>query len=164
MAKRAQYSDQFRTDAVLMLEAAGYPKQPGALTRVAKQLNLHARTLSRWFNKEQNPPPDQLVSEKRIELVDAIRNEVYAALGEMPAAREDANYKDLGTVAAILIDKLQLLDGKPTQRIETIEAWLDRLPADEYEDVIAEAQRIIRESSGGDPRGTQQATAEDGGV
>lgn len=101
-----------------MLEAAGYPDQPGALTRVAKAQGIPPRTLSRWFNKEQNPPPDRMVIEKRGDLIDAIRDEIYAALGEMSAAREQANYRDLGIVAATFVDKLQLLEGKPTERTE----------------------------------------------
>lgn len=115
MKKKGVYDDKFRSSAVIMLEAAGYPNQKGALERTAKGLGIHARTLSRWFNGEQNPPPDRMVNEKRLELTDLLRNELEAAFGQMPNARPDASYRDLGTVAAIFIDKLQLLTGKPTE-------------------------------------------------
>lgn len=148
--KRTRYTDEFRASAVLMLEAAGYPTQEGALSRVARQLQVPAMTLSRWFKGTNNPPPNNLVNEKRIDLVQALRNEANAAVTEMAQARENASYRDLGTVLGILIDKLQLLDGKPTERIETVQTWLDELPANEYQDVIAEAERIIRASGGAD--------------
>lgn len=116
--KKGVYDDKFRSSAVIMLEAADYPSQKGALERTAKSLGVHARTLSRWFNGEQNPPPDRMVNEKRLEIVDIIRNEIYAAFDAAPGARPDASYRDLITGAAILVDKLQLLEGKPTWIVE----------------------------------------------
>jgi AcrR family transcriptional regulator len=133
-----------------MLEAAGYPDMEGALTRVAEHLGVPLSTIHRWFHKKQNPPPSQLVNEKRFDLVEAIKAEIANAFQEMSAARDQASYKDLTTAAAILIDKLQLLSGEPTARTETITRWLDELPQDEYDAVIAEAERIIQGSSGGD--------------
>lgn len=121
MSKRKRYTDDFRASAVLMLEAAGYPEQRGALTSVAERVRVPARTLSRWFNKEQNPAPDNLVTEKKFDLIQAIRDEIQHAIGDMPEARPDASYRDLTTSVAILIDKLQLLEGKPTERTEVLD-------------------------------------------
>jgi len=121
MKKKGVYDDKFRSSAVIMLEAAGYPNQKGALERTAKAVGIHARTLSRWFNGEQNPPPDRMVNKKRLELTDLLRNELGSIFKAMPNARPDASYRDLGTVAAIFIDKLQLLEGKPTWRGEVID-------------------------------------------
>ena len=118
MAKRPHYDEKFIAGAVVMLEAAGYPEKKGALASTAKHLRMHERTLSRWFKKEQNPPPDKLVSEKRGELSELLRNEVEGIFCQMPNVREEASYRDLGTVAGILIDKLQLITGKPTERSE----------------------------------------------
>lgn len=117
--KRKSYDDKFRASAVVMLEAAGYPNEKGALTKTAAHIGVPARTLSRWFNGEQNPPPDQTVNEKRDELSVLLDTEIRAILGDMPEARKDASYRDLGTVAGILIDKIQLITGKPTSRSET---------------------------------------------
>lgn len=118
MAKRKSYDDKFRASAVVMLEAAGYPHKKGALTDVASHVKVPARTLSRWFNGEQNPPPDQTVTEKRGELIDLVNNELDAIFRAMPVVRAEASYRDLGTVAGILADKKQLLEGKATERIE----------------------------------------------
>lgn len=115
----ARYSDDFRASAVLMLQAAGYPDTVGALTRVSEHLGVSRTTLRRWFKRESNPPPDELVREKTFDLVAAIRGEIAAILGEMPDARSEANYRELATAFGIFTDKLQLLSGEPTGREET---------------------------------------------
>lgn len=118
MAKRKSYDDKFRASAVVMLEAAGYPDQKGALTRVSEHLGVPAMTLGRWFRKSNNPPPNELVTEKRGDLKDFVRSELNSIFGDMPIVRPDASYRDLATAAGILIDKLQLLENKPTERVE----------------------------------------------
>ena len=116
MAKRNRYTDEYRTNAVLMLEAAGYPNKKGALMQVSKLLKTPYQTLSRWFREIQNPPPPEMVHEKRFDLVEAIKSEIQAAIGEMGQARQDADYRTLATAFGIFVDKLQLLTGEPTER------------------------------------------------
>lgn len=116
--QRQRYDDKFRASAIVMLEAAGWPDKEGALTQVSKHLGIPLTTLHRWANGESNPAPSDLVSEKRVELSKLLQAEINAALGEMSKARPFATYRDLGTVAAILIDKLQLLNDKPTQNVQ----------------------------------------------
>lgn len=118
MSKRKRYTDDFRAGAVLMLQAAGYPDTEGALSLVSRKLNVPRTTLRRWFHEQQNPPPSDLVHEKKLDLVAAIREEIAAVLGEMPEARADADYRTLATALGILVDKLQLLEGRPTERTE----------------------------------------------
>lgn len=121
MAKRKRYDDKFRASAVVMLEAAGYPHRKGALAEVAKHLGVAAMTISRWFRASQNPPPNEIVTEKAADLRTLLELELRAALGAMAGVRPDAAYRELGTVAGILFDKLQLLEGKPTDRTEIID-------------------------------------------
>ncbi len=116
--KRKSYDDKFRASAVVMLDAAGYPTRRGALEYVAKHLHVPARTLSRWFNGEQNPPPDQIVSKKASDLKTLINEELDSIFAAMATVRPEASYRDLGTVAGILFDKKQLLEGKPTEIVE----------------------------------------------
>ncbi len=116
--KRTRYDDKFRANAVLTLEAAGYPNTPGALAAVAKRLRMPETTLHGWAREKHNPPPTQLRSEKKGELIDWIKEELGCIFTAMPGARPDASYRDLGTVAGILTDKLQLLTGKPTDIIQ----------------------------------------------
>lgn len=117
---RKTYTDKARANAVLMLEAAGYKgdretNTPGALARVSKHLGIPVPTLSRWFRQVNNPPPTELVTEKRLDLLELIEGELQAIFQEMPTARPDADYRTLGTVAGILADKRQLLSGGATQ-------------------------------------------------
>lgn len=119
MAKRPKYDDKFRANAVVLLEAAGYPNKPGALNTTAKRLGVHDRTLSRWARQENNPPPSELVTEKRGELSDLLRKEIDEAIHAMGDARQEASYRDLVTAVAIMIDKLQLLAGEPTDNNRT---------------------------------------------
>ena len=116
--KRNRYTDQFRADAVLFMEAAGYPAQKGALERVSKELGVPTSTLHRWFRGKNNPPPAELVIEKRIDLIAAIRREITKIIPEFDLTRGEADYKSLMTAFAILIDKWAVLDGHATQRID----------------------------------------------
>lgn len=113
--KRNRYDDKFRASAVIMLEAQGYPNKEGALQTVANHLGIPHSTLHRWFHGKQNPAPSVLVQEKRIDFAEAIKAELAGIFYDMPNARQDAAYKDLATSAGILLDKLQLLENKPTQ-------------------------------------------------
>lgn len=123
MAKRERrrYDDKFRASALLLLEAAGYPNKDGALATVSKNIGVPHNTLRNWFHGERNPVPSDVRQEKREELSDLLRNEIDGALGAMKGARDGASYRDLGTVAGILIDKLQLITGKPTERNEVVD-------------------------------------------
>ena len=115
---RRRYDDKFRALAVLMLEAAGYPNQRGALEAVSRRLQMPRTTLRQWFDGSHNPPPAQVRHEKQIDLVQAIKDELQDILPEFAKARGDASYKDLVTAFAILVDKLQLLAGEPTENVQ----------------------------------------------
>lgn len=122
--KRKQYDDKFRASIVAMLESAGYPEKKGALTDVARYADVPMMTISRWFKAKNNPPPNELVIEKRRDLKEMIENELYAILGTMPDAREYAEYRELATAFGIMVDKLQLLNNKPTERVAVDDASL----------------------------------------
>jgi hypothetical protein len=101
-----------------MLESAGYPDVKGALQRVSNAVGVPSMTISRWFKGRNNPVPNEVVTEKASDLKTLLRAEIDEALKEMPNARGEASYRDIGTVLGILIDKLQLLENKPTERID----------------------------------------------
>lgn len=115
--KRRRYSDEERATLMAMLESEGYPDRLGALKKVADYAQIHPHVLRRWWKAKQNPPPHKLVAQKKIDLREAIQSELTHIFTELHSKREDASYKDLGTVAGIMMDKLQLLEGKPTERI-----------------------------------------------
>ena len=135
MKKRTQYDDKFRASAVVMLEAAGYPERDGAVTAVANATGVPRTTLRRWYRGTNNPPPDELVHKTQSDLKVLLRAEIEAALKAMPAAREDATYRELGTVVGILTDKLQPLEGKATERYEI--SGLPPLPDDQLDNIFS---------------------------
>lgn len=112
-----RYTDEERAQVVAMLKMEGYPDTLGALTKVAKYAKVHPDVLRRWWKGTQNPPPDTLVVQKKKELREAIKDELSEIFAAMNSKREDASYRDLGTVAGILFDKQQLLNEQPTERI-----------------------------------------------
>jgi transposase-like protein len=115
---RNQYSDDFRAGAILLLEGQGYPERHGALAAVSRDLHVPVSTLRGWWNRTRNPEPAQVRNLKKQDLKEIIRAEIHAALGEgLEYTRDEATYKERVTSAAILIDKLQLLEGEPTARI-----------------------------------------------
>ena len=114
MAKRKQYTDEFRASAVLMLASQGWPDRKGSLTKVANHLSIHPRTLSRWANGENNPPPDKVVNSKKRDMLSEIESLQYLILGEMHNAVEDAPLNQLATSYGILTDKHRLLSGEST--------------------------------------------------
>lgn len=119
--KRKRYDDEFRASAVLMLEAAGYPEQKErALGQVSKNLKVPRSTLQGWFSGQHNAPPPKIRRETKINLIQAIRDELAAIFDAMPGKRDEAHYRELAIAFGILVDKLQLLTGEPTWRGEIV--------------------------------------------
>lgn len=114
---RRRYDDKFRANAVILLEAAGYPTRDGALSQVAQNLGVPATTLHGWASAQHNPPPADVRTEKKGEIIELLRAEIRAALAEAERARPDANYRDLITGVGIMTDKLQLLNNEPTENV-----------------------------------------------
>jgi hypothetical protein len=149
------YTDEFRASAVAMLHAAGYPKAIGALRAVSRKLKVPERTLSRWFNAEQNPPPDKLVSVKKGDMADALEEVAWTLLDSMSDADAigDASLQQRATAYAIAIDKMRLLRGLPTEIVALIPDVISAIqslgqsPAEVFQRMIelAAKQRAERE-------------------
>lgn len=152
MSKRRRYDDKFRAGAVVTLEAAGYPDKEGALTMVANHLNVPYTTLRGWYHNEHNPPPSQLRQEKREELTAELKNLAYELVAAMRLNIHDANLVQQATTFGIVVDKWQLLDGKPTWRGEVVELIKEgkitpQEVMDEFSDTPELAQELF-ESAG----------------
>lgn len=114
----ARYTDEFRAHAVILLEMEGYPEQKGALTRVSNQLQVSRANLHRWFRHKSNPPPVKIVNITKEQIEDLLEKRIFSALNQMEDAELDADFKELAVGIAVMIDKLQLLRGLATERIE----------------------------------------------
>ena len=115
--KRPTYTDAFRATAVAALVSEGYPEREGALTKVAKSLNIPLMTLSRWASGASNPPPNNIVNDKKADMAVLIENEMYAIIEAMPGKRGSASYAQMSIVFGTLFDKLRLLRNLPTEII-----------------------------------------------
>lgn len=122
--KRPIYDDEFRASAILSLRTSGYPDTEGALARVSRQLNVPAMTLSRWFRRSNNPPPNKVVTRQKGDLKTLFTDEIYEIMGVLPERREDASYQQLVTSMAIFFDKIRLLEGLPTEIFSILPDWL----------------------------------------
>lgn len=111
---RRRYDDEFRASAVLMLEAAGYPDREGALTAVAKKLGTPHNTIRNWFHAVHNPAPAKIRHEKKFNLITELTELLGLHIQEAKMAVTESGLGDLDRGIGILIDKLQLLQGKPT--------------------------------------------------
>ena len=142
MAKRT-YTDKFRASAVVMLEAQGYPDRKGSLTAVANHLKMPATTLHSWYRAKHNPPPADIRNEKKGDLVAMLRSEVSSILERMEDVRDEATYQQLAVATGILLDKLQILEGKPTHIFEDVTNTDPKQKLISYLDSIAarEAER-----------------------
>lgn len=104
---------------MLYLEAAGYPGRLGALTEVAAKLGMRGkeRTLTRWYNRENNPPPDKLVNEKRRDMITKLDNLAHLFLDRLTEENEDIPIDKVPTAFGIIVDKWQLLNNEPTENV-----------------------------------------------
>lgn len=118
MPKRPRYTDEQRAEAVVLLRASGYPDRKGALQALSDKLGIPGTTIRRWYEAVSNPPPDEIVAEKKRDIADMLEDEVYAVLGVLPEKRLDADYRALVTAIGIMVDKMRLLRGLPTEIIE----------------------------------------------
>lgn len=161
MGQRRRYDDKFRASATVMLEAAGYPEQKGALDRVAKHLGIPAPTLHRWANGKNNPPPSDVVSEKKAELTTELKNLAYELVAAMRLNVHDANLVQQATTFGIVVDKWQLLDGKPTWRGEVINLLKEGkvTPEEVMDDLGSELAEELFESAGLQFAGTRETSA-----
>lgn len=146
MAKK-QYTDDEVAVALAFLKASGYPTVKGAMDKAARHTGIARNTLRRWARGESHPVGANVVARKTLDLKAVIDNELVEIFDEMDVARDGASYKDLAVAAGILIEKKQLIAGEPTQRIATtVEEELEDVPPDDRPFILAEAERLLRES------------------
>lgn len=138
--KWTAYSDEDKASAVLMLEVAGYPNSPGALSRTAKETGVPPTTLRDWFTGAHGAPPANVRQHKKSELTIRIEGLIDLALEHAEKVMSGAEFKDTVTSAAILIDKLLLLQGESTQNTNVNQRILVEYADDE--DIVTQAATV----------------------
>jgi transposase-like protein len=129
-----RYSDEQRAAVLAALDANG-----GNLTRTARETGVPRQTIQTWAGQRDGQPISAEVrQENRLTLADLIRAELDAIFEAMPGKRQNADYKTLGTVAGILSDKLTLLDGGATSRIDLNVRNLPEIPDTTIADILTD--------------------------
>ena len=117
-----------------------------------------ARTLQRWSEKLTSPDKIGVKTLRSSELGQILSDTLTQVIQNPPASFTE---KGWGITVGILVDKLLLLEGKPTERIENISKQLGHI-TDEQLDII-EAEFESRLGTGDREGGTgTPAAAEDG--
>jgi hypothetical protein len=119
-----KYSDEQQAMFIVQLEVSGYPDNEHAPLEVSKQKGApSARTLKRWWKIRTRPEVDKVVRDKKKDLVTALKDLLRLhidAASEAVVGHEDLRALDTGI--GILVDKLQLLDNKPTTIVKLQQA------------------------------------------
>lgn len=118
-----RYSDEQRAAVLAALDANG-----GNLSKTARDTGVPKSTLIAWRDNVHVPPPDELRTSKKLELTELIHAELEAIFETLPGKRNAADYRALTTGAGILVDKLALLQGDPTSRVEMNVRNLPEIP------------------------------------
>lgn len=115
MGVKRSYTDAERASVLAMLKANG-----GNVARTSRATDVPETTVRTWAadTDRQNATAD-IGAQKTVDLAAAINAELEAIFGGVGVKRADASYKDQMTAAGILIDKLQLLTGGATGRVDT---------------------------------------------
>jgi len=156
MATRKRYDDKFRASAVVTLQAAGYTgdehSRPGALSQVSNAIGVPMPTLRRWFTGDRNPPPSDMVSEKKADLAVVFEDIAYKMLAHAgnPDVIDSMSGKDAVIAAATATDKMRLLRGLPTEIVQIIPdvvaaiESMGQSPADVFNRIIQRARENAR--------------------
>lgn len=123
------YSDGEKAEALIRLAVNRYD-----FDKTAKELNLPVMTLRRW---NKNVPKNGIA--------DMLERAIEHLLAQIP---KDLHGTDWAVTLGILMDKWLLTQNKATARTDhTVRAL--GLSQDEFDDVLAEANRIIEAATGG---------------
>ena len=124
---RQHWSDEERAAVLAVLDANGGPTKLGAVTRTARDCGVSRGTLRRWIANPANAAPAHVRLDTRAQLREmwervagkagACTEAVLDASQDAPDPRELRAY---ATTAAIATDKVLILGGEATERIEHV--------------------------------------------
>ena len=105
---------------LLQLEVLNYPENEHALSEVVKRKGAPSRpTLRRWWKQKNQPHIDKLVQHKKRDFVEELKNLLGLHIdAAVEAVKGSEDIRAIDTGIGILVDKLQLLQGEPTERTD----------------------------------------------
>lgn len=111
---RRRYTDDDRATALAVLDS-----NAGNLSRTARETGVPASTIKRWADDRADDLTE--LRDQKKEALSEVWDKVaraYLARALDPAVLKDTGGQSAITAAAIATDKLQLLEGKPTEVTE----------------------------------------------
>ena len=131
-----RYSDDQRAAAM-----AAYKANGNNLRKTARETGIPKGTLEYWARGDDaNPVSDELQTNKNTELVDDLfllaQALVKSAL--VKAEAEDGNVQQVTTSLGIVIDKINILMGEATSRVDLNVRNLPDLPATTISDILTD--------------------------
>jgi len=128
VGRKRTYTDEDKAAALVGLDANG-----GNLSRTAKEFNVPIMTLSEWRNGRVTETVTGIRKVKKQSLAELFEEaaRAYLARALESDAVSDTRGKDALIAAATALDKLQLLTGEDTQRInQRVQVVYGEEPAD----------------------------------
>ena len=113
MAKRRRYSDSDKAAALTVLDA-----NEGNRNETAKHLDSPRTTLERWVEGRVSGDVPQLRQQTKKALANELEALAYKLIEAMPERLEGANLQQASVALGIVVEKMQLLRGDPTERFE----------------------------------------------
>lgn len=110
---RRRYSDSDKAAALAALDA-----NDGNTHKTAKQLNIPRTTLERWVEGRVSDDVPHLRQHKKRELHESLEELAYKLVAVMPEKIDEANLQQSAVALGVVIEKMQLLRGDPTERLE----------------------------------------------
>lgn len=119
-----RFTDAQQAAFILQLEVAGYPDNEHAPLEVSKQRGApSSRTLRRWWKIRNRPEVDKIVQHQKKDLVTALQDLLHLHIDAASlAVIGNDDLRALDTGIGIIVDKLQLLNNKPTAILELQQA------------------------------------------
>lgn len=119
-----RFTDAQQAAFILQLEVAGYPDNEHAPLEVSKQRGApSSRTLRRWWKIRNRPEVDKIVQHQKKDLVTALQDLLHLHIDAASlAVVGNDDLRALDTGIGIIVDKLQLLNNKPTAILELQQA------------------------------------------
>ena len=111
-----KFTEDERAVFLLQLEAVNYPENEHALLQVTKQKGAPSRnTLIRWWKIKNEPHISKLVQHKKRDLITDLKNLLGLHIdASTEAVKGSEDLRAIDTGIGIIVDKLQLLQGEPT--------------------------------------------------
>ena len=134
-----KFTDEEKASAVLMLEVAGYPNRKGALAQTERETGIHESTLRTWYNGTHGAPPANIYAKKKDDLRDKLQSAANKLVDHLIEISDMGDTRETATALGIVIDKLQLISGEPTENTN------QHVVIEYVEDIVTEAATVADE-------------------